>query len=93
MILSKKVNAPTVSPAEQAEFDRQCLQVAVQSLIDRVERDPALKVGQLPWKMSKDEWKIFKVFPELFRKQRHVEEEEFWLDMKDWAAGTGKYAR
>src|ERR1700733_14014609 len=65
-----------------------------EDFVRRIEGDPELPVGKLPWLMSENEWLLFRECPQAFRKKRHVaiDEEAYWADMKAWAHDEGKYA-
>ena len=41
----------------------------VDRLIARVQADPEIKPGELPYLMTEDEWQVFKIQPDAFRKQ------------------------
>lgn len=59
-------------------------QEIARELIRKIEADPSIRVGSLPWRMSESEWAVFKRDPEKFRKERQTTEAEHWQNLKDW---------
>jgi hypothetical protein len=47
---------------------RQQKEEIAQSLLADVAADPELKAGDLPWRLREEQWEIFKLDPERFRK-------------------------
>jgi hypothetical protein len=52
-----------------SKMNRHQREEIAQTLLSDVAADPELKPGDLPWRLSEEQWMVFKMDPERFRKQ------------------------